>query len=449
MDPSVLDLFQNPKNNTLTFTISNINSSVANAIRRVILADIPTVVFRTFPHEKNDATFHINTCRLNNEILKQRLSCIPIYISDMEIDLKDYIMELDVKNDTETTIFVTSADFKIFNIRTDKYLADDVLNTIFPPDSITNRYIDFCRLRPKISDNVPGEHIKLSCKFSEGTALENGSFNVVSTCSYGNTPDPIQIEQAKAIKLAELQEKYDDESIIKDHLEDWLNLDAKRLYVPDSFNFKIETIGVFNNQTIVQKAINIIIERLKKITSIYSTQNNLILNSDTTIPNAFDIVLENEDYTIGKLLEYFLYTTYYIGNQSLTFCGFRKPHPHINKSIIRIAFKESAEKTTAAEYLISSVDLAIAFYKKLLPQFGEILSEEKMVVQSAIPMITSDKSDKAQSKAPSKAQSKAPSKATISEQKQETEPKQESELSEIPLDIPGTTEEIEIDEKDN
>ena len=114
MDPSVLDFVENTKNNTLTFTVSNINCSLANAIRRVILADIPTVVFRTFPHEENDATFYINTCRLNNEILKQRLSCIPIHITDHDInlkDLKDYRMELDIKNDTETTIYVTSKDF--------------------------------------------------------------------------------------------------------------------------------------------------------------------------------------------------------------------------------------------------------------------------------------------------------------------------------------------------
>ena len=66
-------------------------------------------------------------------------------------------------------------------------------------------------------------------------ASENGSFNVVSTCSYSNTLDSIKIEEAKAIKLAELQEKYEDERVIKSYLEDWLNLDAKRIFVPDSF----------------------------------------------------------------------------------------------------------------------------------------------------------------------------------------------------------------------
>ena len=50
MEPSVLDLTE--RNNILTFTISNINVSYANAIRRVILADIPTVSFALLPMKK-------------------------------------------------------------------------------------------------------------------------------------------------------------------------------------------------------------------------------------------------------------------------------------------------------------------------------------------------------------------------------------------------------------
>ena len=152
MDPAIQELTE--KNNILTFTISNINVSYANAIRRVILADIPTVVFRTFPHDKNDATFHINTGRLNNEILKQRLSSIPIHIKDLDIPLKDYVLEVDVKNNTDSLIYVTTADFKIKNTLTDTYLSNDQLKEIFPPDPISNDYIDFCRLRPRISDTI-------------------------------------------------------------------------------------------------------------------------------------------------------------------------------------------------------------------------------------------------------------------------------------------------------
>ena len=39
----------------LTFTISTIDVSYANAIRRTILSDIPIVCFKTTPHEANKA----------------------------------------------------------------------------------------------------------------------------------------------------------------------------------------------------------------------------------------------------------------------------------------------------------------------------------------------------------------------------------------------------------
>ncbi len=73
---------------------------------------------------------------------------------------------------------------------------------------------------------------------------------------------------------------------------------------------------------------------------------------------------------------YFLYKTYYIENKSLTFCGFRKPHPHINKSIIRIAFKEEAPDdnslTTGTGQFDSDKDTASANIRE-----DEVLSEEE------------------------------------------------------------------------
>ena len=55
-----------------SFTLSGVNVSIANAIRRTILSDIPTVVFKTSPYEECKANIITNTTRLNNEILKQR-----------------------------------------------------------------------------------------------------------------------------------------------------------------------------------------------------------------------------------------------------------------------------------------------------------------------------------------------------------------------------------------
>ena len=383
MEPSVMDM--NEQDNLLKFTISGINVSFANALRRTILSDIPTVVIRTFPYEKNDANFEINTTRFNNEILKQRLSCIPIFIKDLGINLEDYLLEIDVKNTYDQIIYVTTADFKIKNLKTDKYLSEDTLSQIFPPNPISKQYIDFCRLKPAYSEDSQGEHIKLSAKITIGTAKENGSFNVVSTCSYGNTPDVYAIDQAKQIKLEELQSKYSSDEDVKYDLTDWINLDAKRIFIQDSFDFKVKSLGVFSNTEIVIKAIKIIIEKLFKLKEIYSTSNNLINPSENTIENCFDITLNNEDFTIGKIIEYSLYQLYYIGDKTLTFCGFNKPHPHLNTSIIRVAFTTEVDKPTIVTYINNSVDFAITYFKKLLPHFGELNPDEAVAIKSSIP----------------------------------------------------------------
>ena len=48
MEPKIENITEN---NTLQFTLKNCNVSYANAIRRVIISDIPCVVFETFPYK--------------------------------------------------------------------------------------------------------------------------------------------------------------------------------------------------------------------------------------------------------------------------------------------------------------------------------------------------------------------------------------------------------------
>ena len=97
----------------LKFRISGINVSLANALRRIIISEIPTVVFRTTPHEENLANIEINTTRMNNEIIKQRLSCVPIHITDTAFPIEDYVVEVEKKNDSDTIDYITTEDFKI------------------------------------------------------------------------------------------------------------------------------------------------------------------------------------------------------------------------------------------------------------------------------------------------------------------------------------------------
>ena len=358
----------------LKFRLSGINVSLANALRRIILSEVPTIVFRTTPHEKNLANIEINTTRMNNEIIKQRLSCIPIHITDTSFPIEDYIIEIDKKNTTDIIEYITTEDFQIKNIKTNTYVSKSERNKIFPPNSITLDYIDFVRLRPQLTDEISGEHLKLSCKLDIGTAKEDGAFNVVSTCSYAAAPDQVAINSAWTKKLGELKK----DGLSKEEIEmaesDWRLLDAKRLTLNDTFDFIIESIGVFDNVSIVIKAIDVMINKLKLFINEIQTKEELVEKANTTIPNCYEIILKNEDYTLGKVLEYILYSKHFdrvssLSDKSLTFCGFRKPHPHINVSIIRLGFMDDVDKSVVVSYMINSANDAIKVYEKILGYF--------------------------------------------------------------------------------
>lgn len=345
MDSVVKIINVEENNNTLKFTLNNINVSYANAIRRIILSEIPCIVFKSLSHSENDIFIEINKTRLNNELLKQRISCIPIHINNIdEFPYEDYKVELDVRNDTNTIIYATTEDFKIKNINTNTYLSNSEIKQIFPPDSITGDYIDIVRLRPKLSDNTESEHIKLEGLFSISNANTDGMYNVVSTCSYGNTLDPLKIKEGWEKKLIELKEKNLQDEHIEFIKKDWYLLDSKRLFVENSFDYIIETIGIYSNYKIVELAVSIIIKKLYILLESFKNNDNLIAEIPDALDNCYMITLENEDYTIGKILEYSLHTKYFIETKELNYIGFLKKHPHEINSYIKVSFKNIIQK---------------------------------------------------------------------------------------------------------
>jgi DNA-directed RNA polymerase alpha subunit len=369
MNPIIVSKIADERLNILRFTISGINVSLINAIRRTVLSDIPTVVFKTTPYEESKATILVNTTRLNNEILKQRLSCIPIHITDLDMPLQDYLLEVNEENKTDTIKYITTEHFKIKNVNTNTYLSDETVRTIFPSNSITGYFIDFARLRPNISESLPGEKLQLTCQFSINSVKEDSSFNVVSICAYGNTVDSFKAEE----ELEKITQKWRDEKMSADTItlkrQDWKLLEGTRLFIPDSFDFIIQTVGVFTNEDILIKACQILVAKLKELTTIIETNELEVNPSENTMQHSFDIILKDEDYTIGKVLEYLLYTKYYHGEKTLTFCGFSKMHPHDTDSIIRVAYKDNVSVANILQNLLVVVGDAITIYEHIQKMF--------------------------------------------------------------------------------
>lgn len=394
----------------LQFTLENVDVSIANAIRRTILSNIETVVFRTSPHERNDCVIHVNNTKLNNEIIKHRLSCIPIHYLRHHYskqDIAEMRLEVNVHNTSATYRMVTTQDFQIrFQ---GKLLPKDIRDKIFPRSATVYQklgkeyYIDFVKLRPQM-ENVPGEHLHLECAFSFGKASEDGMFNVVSTCSYGFTKDQEAAEKAANAKRDELGTKGLSEDEINFQMKDWWLLDSFRHTKPNSFDFVVESIGVYNNKEIVARACAYLIRMFKSIqkicavvpktdfTTTTAPENqpksletlgkgvkqggggggtaaaNAKRNDDnpdttetekqTALHDEYLIYVNEDEYTLGKVLERFLYQKYFEERGEMTFCGFRKAHPHDTFAIIQLYYKDPVSVEEVRAHLQSVAEKA-------------------------------------------------------------------------------------------
>ena len=356
-----------------SFGISNTNVSFVNALRRTILSDIPLLVFKTYPHAESKCNVHVNTTRLNNEILKQRLSCIPIHMNSVLTfdNYKDYYLEVNVENTSETKMLVTTENFRIINKNDGSELPKDTMLEIFPSSGLTGHFIEFARLRPSVRDSIKGDHLHLTSDFMISNAKDNSMFNVVSNCSFGFSVDT----DKQASLLEKLQETWKTEGKTEDEVRhetmNWKLLDGKRVVKQDSFLFLVQTIGVYTNIQLLTIACDVIINKLNEFNSEITNQTISITPSITTMNNAFDIVLQNEDYTLGKIIELSFYEKYY--NPGIaTFCGFQKKHPHDDFSIIRVAYENTVDISVIHGHLQECVKTCKEIYEKIKNAFNEL-----------------------------------------------------------------------------
>lgn len=367
----------------LYFTMMNIDVCYVNAIRRTILSDIDVccIEFDSNGYDDKSIDITVNTGRLHNEILKHRLSCIPIYIKDemneilsnsdlkpsdstMKRFCKENILEIDCHNNSDVSIYVTTKDFRIKNLLSGEYLDS---SQYFPPNILTNDYIDFSRLRPKISDTIPGEMLKLSAKFTISNANKSSTHNVVSICSYSNTLDEKKIKKKwTAIELDLKAKELSEESILFEKTN-FHHLDANRCFIANSFDFKIQSISILSNEEILLLSTYKLLGKFLSFLDLIKTNNVTILISESTVPFSYDIQLYNEDYTFGKIMEYLLYHNFYL-TKLLSYCGFKKFHPHDTKCVIRVSFYSAPSNIKIHEILEESCNIAITTIKSIMKQ---------------------------------------------------------------------------------
>ena len=360
----------------MTFNISNTNVSIVNGLRRTIMADIDIAVLDT---NEGAITIENNTTMFNNEILKQRLGCIPVIMNDLNDSVKDLKLVIDRVNTSNSLEYITTKDFKLFDKKTDKELPEKKVRELFPPNKQTKSYILFARLKPQISKEIKGEQLKLTCNLNIKKAKDSGMYNVVSSCAYKYAVDNIKqnaewekveqniINSIEEVNASQLQQKIDYEK------ENWFNHEGLRFTKEGSYDFCIETVGIYQNKQIITKACDVLILKLNEIKN--ASENSKLFavkEMPVALKNSFDIVLYNEGYTIGKILEYVMHYSYY-RKKLLSYVGFSKAHPHDVNSIIRLAFTDEnadvANTQNVVEILHNSCIIAANVFKEIKTNF--------------------------------------------------------------------------------
>jgi DNA-directed RNA polymerase subunit L len=298
-----------------SFNIENVDLGIINSIRRVILSEIPVVAFYGEEHPTVDILY--NNTPLHNEYMIHRIGLIPLNIKENiteNYEDNDYTFELNKENNNPDIkmLNVTTADFT--GSYKDKKLSTKELNEIFQPNSITKDHILITRLRLN-------EKIHLKANAIKRTAKLNSSFSPVSLSNFY-----FVVDENEASKTDNILDK--ERSYIKNKYGE-----------PSKINFQIETINGLSYKYLFNKAIEILIEKLENI--ILKLDNKEIeIEEVPNIPNSFNFKIEDEDDTLGNLIQSILHNKYIRENSKLNdlscdYVGYICPHPLIKQLIVR------------------------------------------------------------------------------------------------------------------
>ena len=350
-----------------TFRAAPMHVTVANTLRRQILASVETVGFKTEPPELSDVHINTNTTPLVNEMLMHRIGMIPIAVTDPSTFVPDeYEFRMNIENIGLEPVNVTASDIQVFKI-TDGQDTELPNKDFFPADPITGACPLITVLRPKYNlDSIP-ERLSLRAKASVGTGRQNMRFSSVAQCSYEYTPDndPSRQLALRNNWLAVSKKVPEPSQISAERLAELTRefncLEIQRCYKqndkgePYDFLFHIESVGVFSVPTIVERGLKSCEQIITPYTS-FDTDFPVndkgqpqvsIIKAARRMENGYEFVFQNEEHTLGNLLQTFLVERHIEGTAEpkLLYAGYKVPHPLRAEMVLIIASEDGQEAT--------------------------------------------------------------------------------------------------------
>jgi hypothetical protein len=280
--------------------------SFVNALRRILLSGIPTVVIR-------DVQILQNTTQMPHEMMKHRVEMLPVNVRpDDSATIKDAKIELLMPVIKEDKI-ITTDDFTINSGNPNLLMKDPEFDT----PSL------FLKVRA-------GETVHITGRL----AVENDGVSQVSTASTGWKVDP---ELAKRERELYIKEHEDDKDAGR-HFDNFL---VKRHYYKDDkgrpywHEMDIESVGVMESKELLRMAVNILKTRVNEY--IAEALKNIKHEKDEGV---YSISLDMGGHTVGSLLQSIIYY-----DPDVQFVSYDIPHPLKPTMVLRIASnKKTPEK---------------------------------------------------------------------------------------------------------
>lgn len=331
--------------NKYAFKINNVSLGIVNAIRRIILSEIPNVAtsFDAYHPEDNDTNFIVNTSSLHNEFLGHRLSLIPIHLPPEVIDSYNtsrFKFVINEHNTGTTTKVITTEHIKIY-AEDDRELTRDECERIFPKDIITNDYIIITKLKANLYNPENGEQLHVEYRARKNIAKKNAAWCPVSLCSYTFTVDPEAAAQGLKEKISSIEDEDDKNRAIKV----FETLDKQRFYYknefnePSHFDFVIESECALTPQYLVDKAFDIMISKLANLRDEGKVEIHAI-NEEQYL---YAITINDEDHTLGNLVQVLVYDKFVRAKKDVTYVGYNMPHPLQQKVVLKVRFSKATD----------------------------------------------------------------------------------------------------------
>ena len=292
--------------------LKNVPVSFVNALRRIILAEIPTVVVTNVQILENSSS-------MTHEMIRHRTEMLPVNVRAEEVAVvRDTKLELRVVADKEPRE-VTSDDFVATGPRGDILLKDRDLDTP----------LLFMVLKP-------GESIHIKANLM----IQTTKASQVCISTFRNHIDP---EIVKVDRDTFVSQAGDDPAAQREAARIFDTFHVQRCFHrnketgrPDWFDLTVESIGVTPARDLVKKAVEVLLDKINEFVKLP------VLREEE---GWYRVEVPGETHTLGALVQEMIY----IANTT-EFVSADIGHPLVPKLVIRFYSKTSTPETVIENF---------------------------------------------------------------------------------------------------